>query len=64
MSDEQAKLNKLEDAGILEKRQFAPEELALVAKISDEEVEVLVKLRKRLGAPAADKHHIRPNIFV
>jgi hypothetical protein len=64
MSEAQSKLQKLEDAGILEKRQFTPEELAQVAKISDEEIEVLIRLRKRLGAPAEDKHHIRPNIFV
>jgi len=64
MSDAQQKLQKLEEAGILEKKQFTAEELALVAKISDEEVAVLIQLRQKLGAPADDKKHIRPNIFV
>jgi hypothetical protein len=64
MSDAQTNLHKLEDAGILQRKQFTPEELALVAKITDEEIEVLIRLRQKLGEPAADKQHIRPNIFV
>ena len=64
MSDAQARLQKLEDAGILQKQNFTPEELALVAKITDEEVDVLIRLRKKVGAPADDKPHVRPNFFV
>jgi hypothetical protein len=64
MSDAQSKLQRLEDAGILDKRQFTPDELALVATITDDEIDVLVRLRQRLGASAADKSHIRPNFPV
>jgi hypothetical protein len=64
MSDPQSKLKRLEDAGVLEQRQFTAEELALVATIDDDEVEVLVRLRQKLGATAADKNHIRPNFAV
>jgi hypothetical protein len=64
MSDVQSRLQKLEAAGILPKQQFTAEELVLVAKITDEEVEVLIRLREKLGAPADDKQHMRPNFFI
>lgn len=64
MSDPQSKLKRLEDAGILEAKQFSPEEISLIATITDDEIDVLVRLRQKLGAPAADKNHIRPNFIV
>jgi len=64
MSDAQSKLQRLEDAGILEQKQFSPEEIALVATITDDEIDVLIRLRQKLGAPSADKNHIRPNFVV
>jgi hypothetical protein len=64
MSDAQSKLQRLEDAGILDQKQFSAEEMALVATITDDEIDVLVRLRQKLGAPSADKNHIRPNFVV
>ena len=64
MSDAQSKLQRLEDAGILDRRQLSQEELDMVATISDDEIDVLVRLRQRLGASAPDKSHIRPNFPV
>lgn len=64
MSDTQSKLERLESAGILERRHFSAEELALVATITDEEIDVLIRLRERLGQPEAGKGHIKPNIIV
>ncbi|HUO59502.1 MAG TPA: aroma-sacti cluster domain-containing protein [Candidatus Acidoferrales bacterium] len=64
MSDPQSKLERLEAAGILERRQFTEDELALVATITDEEIDVLIRLRERLGQPEASKGHIKPNIIV
>ncbi len=64
MADSQSKLQRLQTAGILEQRQFGPDELALVATITDEEIDVLIRLRERFGAPDQDKQHIKPNIFV
>jgi hypothetical protein len=64
MSDAQSKLKRLEDAGILEQKNFSAEEIAMVATITDDEIDVLVRLRQKLGTPAADKGHIRPNIIV
>lgn len=64
MSDAQSKLERLQTAGILERRQFGQEELALITTITDDEIDVLIRLRERLGAPDQDKQHIKPNIFV
>lgn len=64
MSDAQSKLQRLQAAGILEQRQFSADELTMIATITDDEITVLVKLRERLGTPADDQQHIRPNIFV
>ena len=63
MSDK-SKLEQLEDAGILERRHFSAEELKLVDSITEEEIQILVKLRKKMGAAGEGKHHIRPNIIV
>lgn len=64
MSDAQAKLKRLEDAGILERKHFAAEEVTLVEKISDDEIDVLVRLRQKLGPTTDGKNHIRPNFIV
>ncbi len=64
MSDPHSKLERLEAAGILEPRQFSEEELALVGTITDEEIDVLIRLRERLGKPESEKGHIKPNIIV
>lgn len=58
------KLERLEDAGILERRHFSAEEQKLVDTITDEEVDVLIRLRKKMGAVPEGKDKIRPNIIV
>ena len=60
----QSKLERLEEAGILEKRDFSASELELLETITDEEISVLIQLRKKMGPTAEDKHHIRPNILI
>lgn len=64
MSDAQSKLQRLEYAGILESKQFTAEEMVLIEKINDDEIDVLIRLRQKLGAPADGKNHIRPNFIV
>jgi hypothetical protein len=64
MSDAPSKLQRLEQAGILEQRQFTTEEIALVEKIDDDEIEVLIRLRQKLGEAGDGKNHIRPNFIV
>jgi hypothetical protein len=64
MSDAQSKLQRLQSAGILEQRPFTADEMTMIETITDDEVDVLVRLRERLGAPGSNQQHIRPNIFV
>ncbi len=64
MGEAQAKLKKLEDAGILERKHFSAEEMALIDKIDDDEVAVLIRLRQKLGPSTEGKHQIRPNFIV
>jgi hypothetical protein len=64
MSDAQSKLQKLEAAGILEQKHFSAEEVTLVEKINDDEIDVLIRLRQKLGPTAEGKNHIRPNFIV
>jgi hypothetical protein len=64
MSDSQSKLQRLQAAGILEQRQFSAEEMTMINTITDDEIDVLVRLRERLGTPESHQQHIRPNIFV
>jgi hypothetical protein len=64
MSDAQSKLQRLEDAGILDRMSFTPEEQLLVDKITDDEIDILIRLRTKMGATALDKNHIRPNFIV
>jgi hypothetical protein len=64
MSDAQSKLQRLEDSGILERKHFSAEEIALVATITDDEIDVLIRLRQKLGTPAEGKPQIRPNMIV
>jgi len=64
MSDAQSKLQRLEEAGILERKHFSAEEIALVATITDDEIDVLIRLRQKLGTPADNKPHIRPNMIL
>lgn len=64
MSDAQSKLQRLQAAGILEQREFTAEEMTLIATITDDEIDVLVRLRERLGSPGENQQHIRPNVFI
>jgi hypothetical protein len=38
--------------------------MTMINTITDDEIDVLVRLRERLGAPGSSQQHIRPNIFV
>lgn len=60
----QSKLDRLEDAGIIKQQQFSEHDKQLLEGISDEEIEVLVRLRKKLGEVPSGRDHIRPNIVV
>ena len=60
----QSKLDRLEAAGIIKQEHFSEHDKKLLEGISDEEIEVLVRLRKKLGEVPSGRDHIRPNIVV
>jgi hypothetical protein len=64
MSTAKTNLERLEEAGILKQEHFSDQDRKHIESISTEEVEVLVKLRKKMGAAPAGKDHMRPNFPV
>lgn len=64
MSAAKTNLERLEEAGILKQEHFSDQDRKHIESISTEEVEVLIKLRKKMGAAPAGKDHMRPNFPV
>ena len=60
----QSNLDRLHKAGVIVADHFSESDKKVIEKITDEEVEVLIKLRKKLGETPAGKEHMRPNIAV
>jgi hypothetical protein len=57
-------VEQLQEAGILETEHFSPEEIKTIESITPEEIAVLIKLRKKLGAAPVAKANMRPNFPV
>lgn len=55
---------RLEEAGIIVGQQFSASDKKVLEKITDEEVDVLIKLRKKMGPVPQGKDHMRPNLPV
>jgi hypothetical protein len=64
MSGSKTNFERLHDAGIIAGQQFSESDKQILAKITDEEVEVLIKLRKKMGEVPEGKGHMRPNVAV
>ncbi len=64
MSTAKTNLERLEEAGILKQEHFSDQDKKHIESISTEEVEVLIKLRKKMGAAPTGKDHMRPNFPV
>lgn len=63
MSSE-SNVERLHAAGIIVAENFSESDKKVIEAITDEEIEVLIKLRKKLGDVPTDKGHMRPNICV
>ncbi|MGB0122964.1 MAG: aroma-sacti cluster domain-containing protein [Silvibacterium sp.] len=63
MSSE-SNVERLHAAGIIVAENFSESDKKVIEAITDEEIEVLIKLRKKLGDVPAGKGHMRPNICV
>ena len=57
-------VDRLESAGVLISEQYTDEDKKTVERLSEAEVSVLIKMRKKRGAAPEGKHHLRPNVFV
>lgn len=64
MKNSQSKIERLHEAGVIVADQFSDSDKKVIDSITDEEVDVLIRLRKRMGAVPKGKDHMRPNIPV
>jgi hypothetical protein len=64
MTSSQGKIERLHEAGIIVADHFSDNDKKVIDQITDEEVDVLIKLRKRMGEAPKGKDHMRPNIAV
>lgn len=64
MNSAQSKIDRLHQAGIIVAEHFSESDKDVIDKITDEEIDVLIKLRKRMGEVPKGKEHMRPNVPV
>ncbi len=64
MAQNSQNILRLEKAGLLKVEQFSDADRKVLDGMSDEEVDVLVRLKDKLGAAPEGKDHLRPNIIV
>lgn len=64
MASSQSKIERLHQAGVIVAEHFSDSDKKAVEQITDEEVDVLIKMRKRMGEAPKGKEHMRPNIAV
>jgi hypothetical protein len=60
----QTNIQRLEAAGILNVEHFSPADTKVIETITPEEVDVLIRLGKRMGPTAAGAEMMRPNFPV
>jgi len=58
------KVERLHQAGIIVAENFSESDKKIIDQITEEEIEVLIKLRKRMGEVPKGKEHMRPNVPV
>jgi hypothetical protein len=64
MKNSQSNFDRLHEAGIIVAEHFSESDKKVIEKITDEEVDVLIKLRKKMGEVPKGKDHMRPNFGV
>jgi hypothetical protein len=55
---------RLRDAGLLEEKHFTGREKKIVNRMSRQEVNTLIRMRRKRGAVRKGREKIRPNIFL
>ena len=64
MTSDKSSFERLCDAGVIAGEHFSESDKAVIAKITSDEVDVLIKLRKKMGEGTSGKDHMRPNFAV
>jgi hypothetical protein len=64
MTGNKTSFERLQDAGVIAGQLFSESDKQIIEKITAEEVDVLIKLRKKMGEVPEGKGHMRPNIAV
>ncbi|HMH13586.1 MAG TPA: hypothetical protein VK578_10800 [Edaphobacter sp.] len=64
MPPKQTNVELLAAAGILNVDHFSEQDKKTIESITPEEIDVLIKLGKKLGPAPAGKEHMRPNFPV
>ena len=64
VSQPKSNVEQLEAAGILKSEHFSEHDKKAIESISPEEMEVLIRLKKKLGETPDGKEHMRPNFPV
>ena len=64
MSDSKTNVERLAEADILKADHFSDDDKKTIESMSPDEIEVLIKLRKKMGQAPAGKEHMRPNFPV
>lgn len=64
MATTESKLQRLHDAGIIVAQHFSESDKLVIEQITDDEIDVLIKLRQKMGKVPEGKEHLRPNIAV
>jgi hypothetical protein len=59
-----SKVERLHEAGVISAEHFSESDKKSIDKISDEEIDVLIKLRQKMGEAPKGKEHLRPNIGI
>ncbi len=64
MSQAKGNVERLAEAGILKHEHFTDHDRKQIEGMSAEEVDVLIKLRSKMGKAPEGKDHMRPNLIV
>lgn len=61
MKGSAGKIERLHEAGVIVADHFSESDKKVIESITDEEIDVLIRLRKRMGEVPKGKEHMRPN---
>jgi hypothetical protein len=64
MAEPSSKLQRLHDHNIIDMAQLSEEDKQAAEKLSNEEVDFLIKMKEKLGHAKPGQMHLRPNVLL